>query len=50
LWPSWTVPASGYGAQAAALTVQGSTTMSPSDLARFDVITSTGQHLVSVPV
>ncbi|MCQ4084695.1 zf-HC2 domain-containing protein [Streptomyces sp. RB6PN25] len=49
---NWTVPTSGYGTeyQPAPLTVQGSTAMSPSDIARFDVIASTGQHLVSVPV
>lgn len=49
---NWTVPPSGYGTdyQPAPLTVQGSTAMSPSDIAHFDVVTSSGQHLVSVPV
>ncbi|MBV9022585.1 MAG: zf-HC2 domain-containing protein [Streptomycetaceae bacterium] len=49
---NWTVPKAGYGTddQHAPLTIQGSTSMSPSDIVRFDVTTSTGQHLISVPV
>ena len=49
---NWTVPATGYGTddQPVPLNIQGSTAMPSSDITRFDVITSAGQHLVSVPV
>lgn len=48
---TWSVPAAGYGtaAQPTPLTVQGAAGLSPADITGFDVITSTGQRLLSVP-
>ena len=55
---NWWVPEYGYGAGTKAgegdsddgLSVQGSMAAAPSAIARFEVITSTGRQLVSVPV
>ncbi|MCZ4123177.1 anti-sigma factor family protein [Streptomyces sp. H39-S7] len=48
---TWSVPAAGYGttAQPEPLTVQGAAGLSPADITGFDVVTSTGKHLVTVP-
>lgn len=48
---TWSVPSAGYGttAQPEPLTVQGAAGLSPADITGFDVVTSTGKHLVSVP-
>ncbi|MEU6170541.1 zf-HC2 domain-containing protein [Streptantibioticus parmotrematis] len=48
---NWTVPPGGYasGGKPRPISVSGATAMSPSDIARFDVITTQGQKLVSVP-
>ncbi len=47
---SWTVSGKGYGTDEhpQPLDLRGSTSMSPSDISRFDVITSQGQRLISV--
>ncbi|MFD3455676.1 anti-sigma factor family protein [Streptomyces sp. NPDC058691] len=49
---TWSVPTAGYGtsAQPQPLSLGGSAGMHPDDIARFDVITSQGQRLVSVNV
>ncbi|MEU3460067.1 zf-HC2 domain-containing protein [Streptomyces sp. NPDC006733] len=48
---TWSVPAAGYGttSQPEPLTVQGAAGLSPADITGFDVVTSTGKHLVTVP-
>ncbi|WP_431946275.1 anti-sigma factor family protein [Actinacidiphila sp. bgisy167] len=48
---TWSVPATGYGTsgQPDALTLDGSAGLQPDDISRFDVVTSQGQRLVSVP-
>ncbi|MDJ0346396.1 zf-HC2 domain-containing protein [Streptomyces sp. H10-C2] len=48
---TWSVPAAGYGtaAQPAPLSVQGAAGLSPSDISGFDVVTSTGKHLLAIP-
>ncbi|MDF9812808.1 zf-HC2 domain-containing protein [Streptomyces sp. SPB162] len=48
---TWSVPAAGYGttAQPEPLTVQGAAGLSPADITGFDVVTSAGRHLVTVP-
>lgn len=48
---TWTVPESGYDAKGRQkpVTVSGATAMSPHEISHFDVVTTTGQRLVSVP-
>lgn len=48
---TWSVPAAGYGttAQPEPLSVEGAAGLSPADITGFDVVTSGGRHLVTVP-
>jgi hypothetical protein len=53
---SWSVPENGYGSQSGStsgtqgLTVRGATGVSASDISHFDVVTTAGKRLITVPV
>jgi hypothetical protein len=48
---NWTVPTTGYGTddQPKPLNLSGATAMAPTDVAHIDVVTTKGEHLLTIP-